>query len=318
MIPKHYFSRFLFKKDRKNIRDYFPSKILYNIKPYFNEKELIAVIENKLYFNFFFSQFNISHPKIILYNNGNVFFYDKEAIIINSIEEFKHIIKQAVSENNISESLFIKKTYGSYGGDNVYKVFIEEFERDTAMTSQLFNEVINSSYLFQETIKQHSEMNKLNPSCVNTLRLESFISKDGSVELINGYLRTSLKGHYVDNISAGGCRVALNLNTGQLVGDGFMSLKDGGINVPTEHPVTHVKFDGFKIPFFMEAKNTVIRAAGYMPGLRLVGWDVAIAETGPVLIEGNPDFDMANSDLTSSGLRSNPVFRKVLEEINYL
>jgi hypothetical protein len=55
-----------------------------------------------------------------------------------------------------------------------------------------------------------------------------------------------------------------------------------------------------------------------MPGLRLVGWDIAIVEHGPILIEGNSDYDIAASNLAYGGYRTNPVFRKVLNEIDYL
>jgi hypothetical protein len=55
-----------------------------------------------------------------------------------------------------------------------------------------------------------------------------------------------------------------------------------------------------------------------MPGLRLVGWDVAIGESGPVLIEGNSDYDISGNDLTEGGYLANPRFRKVLHETSYL
>jgi len=55
-----------------------------------------------------------------------------------------------------------------------------------------------------------------------------------------------------------------------------------------------------------------------MPGIRLVGWDVAIGPESPVLVEGNSDYDIATSDLSYGGYKANPVFQKVLKEIKYL
>ena len=54
-----------------------------------------------------------------------------------------------------------------------------------------------------------------------------------------------------------------------------------------------------------------------MPSLRLIGWDVGIGTSGPVLIEGNSDYDITGSDLMYGGYRSNPVFKRVLKEINF-
>ena len=55
-----------------------------------------------------------------------------------------------------------------------------------------------------------------------------------------------------------------------------------------------------------------------MPGLRLVGWDVAVGESGPILIEGNSDYIIRGNDFTDEGYLANTTFRKVLHEINYL
>jgi hypothetical protein len=82
--------------------------------------------------------------------------------------------------------------------------------------------------------------------------------------------------------------------------------------------VTKRIFGNFTIPFFDEAKELVIKTASFTPSLRLVGWDVAISENGPVMIEGNSDYEIRRSDLTYGGYLANPVFRKVLHEINYL
>jgi len=52
--------------------------------------------------------------------------------------------------------------------------------------------------------------------------------------------------------------------------------------------------------------------------LRLIGWDVGIGISGPVLIEGNSDYDLHGGDILYGGLGANPVFKKALEEFNYL
>lgn len=54
-----------------------------------------------------------------------------------------------------------------------------------------------------------------------------------------------------------------------------------------------------------------------MPGLRLIGWDVAIGNLGPIIIEGNSNYDMDGNDLAMEGYRSSSVFRKILEEVKY-
>jgi len=316
-LPVHYFSRLLFKKNCTNIRDYFPSKVLYNIKPHFNEKDITVVLENKLYFDFFYRQFDIPLPEILMYNHRNAFVMDRKLYTVNTISEFRTLL-QDVFKNKTTDSVFIKKTYGSYGGSKIYKIYSRQLESDPQLINDIFREVIKSGYLFQKTVRQHPEMDRLNPSCVNTLRLDTFLDRDGKIEIICGYLRTSYNNSYIDNATAGGASVGINLDTGKLTGHGYLSLKDGGMTMSTEHPVTHVILDGFAIPYFEQARQLVIQVAGYVPSLRLIGWDIAIGETGPILIEGNSDYDVAGTDVMTHGARSNPVFRKVLKEINYI
>ncbi len=177
--------------------------------------------------------------------------------------------------------------------------------------------MIQSGYLFQETVSQHPELIKLNSSCLNTIRIDSFIDKDGEINIISAYLRMSINNSCIDNISSGGCQVGINLETGKLKKLGYGPIKTHGVKVLIEHPGTKIVFENFIIPFFPQVKELVIKAAGYMPGLRLVGWDVAIGESGPVLIEGNSDYDLSGNDLSYGGYMANPIFKKALSEINY-
>ena len=53
------------------------------------------------------------------------------------------------------------------------------------------------------------------------------------------------------------------------------------------HPITGVKIVGFQIPFWKETLELVREAALLQTGNRSVGWDIAITDIGPELIEGN-------------------------------
>ncbi|MDP4210818.1 MAG: sugar-transfer associated ATP-grasp domain-containing protein [Bacteroidota bacterium] len=316
-IPYHYFSRYLFRKDRTNLLDYIPNKKLHRIKPHFNDPDVSEVLENKLYFNLFYEPLGISVPKILMYNHRKMFVTGNTSVEINNSTDFRSILAELINRPESDGSVFIKRTYGSYGGDKIFKVTSDQLATDSLEVDNLYKEVIRAGYLFQETIKQHPDMCKLNPSCVNTIRFDTFIDQDGKVNVISAYLRMSINNLHVDNIGSGGCCVAVDMQTGKLKKEGYLVFQDYGGDMLTEHPVTKTVFEGFSLPYFEQAKALVIRAATLMPGLRLIGWDVAIGVSGPVLIEGNFDYDLTGNDLTEGGYRNNPVFRKVLEEIHY-
>jgi hypothetical protein len=317
-VPTHYFSRYLFKKMNTNISDYLPSKFLYNIKSKFNEREARVMLDNKLYFDFYYRQLNFSLPKIWMFNHQQAFVIKNRNCQVTNAESFRKLVEEVIKENSIDGTIFIKKTYGSYQGANIYKLHLDQLISSSEMIDELYARVIKSGYLFQETIRQHPDMAQLNPACLNTIRLDTFINASGEIQLISGYVKTNLRDHYIDNEPTGACEISVDLHTGKLAKYGSLAIKYNGLIRPTRHPITQTTFEDFSIPFFNEAKELAIRAASVVPGLRLVGWDIAIAEAGPILIEGNSDYDIAANDLAYGGYRGNAVFQKVLKEFNYL
>lgn len=318
-LPRHYFTRYLFKKGRSNIKDYFTDDFLYHgIKPILNDKEWREVLENKLFFHLYYDQFNIPLPRVLMYNHKTTFISQKKHVQISTLNDFAGLLNDLFRDDPARDSIIIKKSFWSYGGDKVYKIYRSQTVDNSPLLSELYSEVTKSGYLFQETVVQHDVLNQLNPFCLNTIRFDTFIDKEGNVDLISGYLRMSINKQHVDNISSGGCQVGIDLRTGRLRKDGHSILSYHGVEVLKTHPITQTIFEDFEIPFFNSAKALVIEVARLIPGLRIVGWDVAIGESGPVLIEGNSDYGMAGNDLSEGGYRTNPVFRKILEEIKYM
>ncbi len=317
-FPRHYFSKYLFKKYNTNIKDYFPTTYLYyKFKPFLNEREVCDVVENKLFFDFFYNQFGIRLPKILMYNHRKIFIRDGLSFEVNNLADFTLLLSDVFEQNPSSDSIIVKPTYGSYGGSGIFKIYPDHLQSDPQKIESLYSLVIKTGYLFQETVRQHPSLNRLNPSCLNTIRFETYINPEGQAEIVSAYLRIGMGNQSIDNISAGGCQVGINLQTGKLKKTGYKIFNISGTAVYTVHPDTKVVFEDFAIPLFGEAKEMVLKVAGLVPGLRLVGWDVAIGEQGPVLIEGNSDYDMSGNDLSEDGYRTNETFRKILKELNY-
>lgn len=317
-LPKHYFSRYLFKKEKTNIKDHPSNNFLSNISYHFNDKRIKEVLDNKLYFDLFYSQFNISLPKILMFNHKRIFFSDHKIIEVKSIEDFVILVEKLFKQNPSCDSIFIKKTYASSGGKNIFKLHPDQLRTDIEIINQIYSEVTCSEFIFQQTLIQHPDLNKLNSSCINTIRIDTFINNDGIIDIISALIRMSINNSYIDNISSGGCMVGIDLQTGKMKKYGYSLINITGVKILTEHPVTKTVFENFNIPFFPQVKEFVLKTASLTPGMRLVGWDVAIGETGPVMIEGNSDYDIRGNDITNEGYLSNPVFRKVLAEIKML
>ena len=80
-----------------------------------------------------------------------------------------------------------------------------------------------------------------------------------------------------------------------------------------KHPETGFILDGFKIPYYNEACRLIEKANKSIPE-RIVGWDIAIAVNGPVLIEGNDNNSWFGVDIAHGGLLKNPLMTTVLNE----
>jgi len=317
-MPVHYFSRFLFKKNMSDVKNYLPNKFLgEKISIHLNDQVEKEVLDNKLYFDFYYNQFDISIPKIIMYNFKTLFIYRGKNIEVKNSGEFIKLIDLIFTENPGYESIFIKKTNAGSCGFDTHKLFRCETQTKPLLMDELYRKVTCSGFLFQETVSQSDEINKLNPSCLNTIRIDTY-RNNGSIDVISAYIRMSITNKYIDNISSGGCQVGIDLKSGRLKKYGYAPIKTNGVKVLTEHPVTGIIFENFIIPGFEEVIKTAINAATFSPSLKIVGWDIAIGPQGPVLIEGNSDYDITGNDLVDGGYLANPVFRKVLREIKHL
>jgi hypothetical protein len=316
-LPVHYFSRYLFKNGTTNINNYLPNKLLRKITPVFNDKRVKEILDNKLFFELFYHQFDITLPKIIMYNHKKMFFTGNNTNVVNNVNDFSVLLEEVFKKNPSSDSIFIKKTCSSASGRNIYKLFLQQFRSDPEIIREIYSEVIKSEFLFQETIKQHPDLNKLNSSSLNTIRFDTFIDQDGKIEIISAFIKMSTNDSHVDNNIAGGCGVGIVLETGRLKKCGYSKIRINGVKVLTQHPITEMIFENLTVPFFREAKELTLKAASFLPELRLVGWDVGIAESGPVLIEGNSDYGINSNDLMDGGYRANTKFRKGLQEIKY-
>lgn len=141
--------------------------------------------------------------------------------------------------------------------------------------------------LQEEFIEQHSELMRLSPSAVNTIRIFTQLDEYDNVCVLGCRLRISVNSH-VDNMAAGNLAASIDENSGVVNGLGHYS---DITKAPEEfHPITKIKIPGFQIPFWKETLGLAKEAALWHKENRSIGWDIAITETGPTLIEGNHDW----------------------------
>jgi len=211
---------------------------------------------------------------------------------------------------NRNPELLIIKEMKSVGGFGVKRVNVgisgeDVFIDDIPLVEKLV--FLKQFDLMEEFVCQHELINILNPSCLNTIRVVTVLDREDQVNIIGAVLRLGVSND-IDNFHSGGIAVRINLETGYLEGKGFR-LAPSEQEYYEAHPVTQIKFDGYKLPHWGLLIETVIKACMVIPEVRTVGWDVAITQNGVSLIEGNNDWDKI---IIEKALKSG--IRKVLEK----
>lgn len=128
-------------------------------------------------------------------------------------------------------------------------------------------------------------MQAFHPSSVNTIRITTIQDGKGGYVIHFAIFRIGAGGSPVDNWCSGGLAVRINPD-GTLSETGLF--EDNAKSPATEHPDTHLPFAGFRIPFYQEAADLVLRAhREECAPMFAIGWDIAITEEGPILVEAN-------------------------------
>lgn len=176
-------------------------------------------------------------------------------------------------------SIIFVKPVDAFSGKGIEKIDISK----VTDIHELYQSLIeHKQYVVEECLIQHPDLDVLNPTSINTMRVTSLI-KDGAVHIMYTLLRTSDGTKSIDNIGSGGYYAPINAD-GYIFKPGFTE-QDGAHEF---HPYTHTRFEGFAVPYYHEAVELIKTCALLKPEVRYCGWDVAITKNGPVLIEGNP------------------------------
>ncbi len=177
-----------------------------------------------------------------------------------------------------SHQRFIAKPSNGQCGKGIEIIDSKKFNNKAAMISYLKNKSLD---LLEELILQHKELNKINNSSVNTLRIVSIYNS--KTFFIGACFRVG-NNNFVDNFESGGMTAKVDVDSGIVLSPAI----DKAGNIYYQHPVTKAKIEGFKFPFYKETLLMIDEMTKKVPTIRYIGWDISITDKGPVLVEANP------------------------------
>jgi hypothetical protein len=152
-------------------------------------------------------------------------------------------------------------------------------------------EGLGRAYLFQTLMMPHPEIAKIIGPSVSSVRVFVFNDKDGC-DIFRAAWKIPASANVADNFwRIGNMLAGIDGESGRIVKT--MRRTAGGLEPIDAHPATGVSFANLVFPHWDQMKATVLAAAVNLPGCHFQGWDVALTDRGPVLVElegdgGNP------------------------------
>ena len=147
--------------------------------------------------------------------------------------------------------------------------------------------------LVQPRVRNHPDIGDLSNGALNTVRALSCLNEQGQPEMFAAAFRMAVGGNVtVDNFHAGGIAAAVDPVSGKMeqasdLGD------DVSLGWLSHHPDTGAQIEGRVLPMWAELRSLVDKAHRAFSDVVVVGWDIALLQSGPHLVEGNraPDVD---------------------------
>lgn len=257
------------------------------VRPAMNDYTFAGVWSDKAYIDYFIRGVKTARSIV---RNVNGRFLDEHFNLI-TIQEAQTIVDQYMK-------LVIKpSTYTDTG-------------KGVCLLSAPFNlpELVNKykkNFVIQLPLKQHSDMSKLNPSSINTIRINSVLFET-EAHVMSAFVKVGQMGEFADN--SGKERYFIGIHED---GSFFDYAIDHDLNRYKKIPSGY-DFANQKIPCYDKVCRAIEKAHKCIPHFGLAFWDVCVNEDGePVIVEVN----LRYPDGTIPQAAGNPFLGKYTKEV---
>ena len=207
------------------------------------------------------------------------------------------------------KSCVIKTTESSHG-DNVWVIKTIDYQENNAVLTRfdgkdiILSEVLGTDALiFESVVYQTRQFSAFNESSVNTVRFMTTLWPDGTARIIATFIKIGRAGKCVDNAGGGGnVDVCVDTETGEVK---YAIQYDGWRNIKEieKHPDSGNQLNGVVIENWKAIKEEVKKIQQAFPYCKAAGWDIAITDDGPIVIEVNDFWDRTGQYFIRRGWR---------------
>jgi hypothetical protein len=252
-----------------------------------------VVTKDKFYFTSILSANGIPVVQnYALYCNADLIFPDGK---VTSFDALKNLDGEYVIKNNSIEAgegvLICKQTDKGILINN--RLMTEE---------ELIKMLGYSIWVIQKKIDSHQLIKKLNSSALNTTRIVTIQSGKGS-EYLTGFQAFVTNNANIDSWSKGSIYAGINPEKEVMKEFGYTSPSDERQGIFLEHPDSKIKFKDYPLPYLADAVRLCINAHRLFYFNFIIGWDVAITDDGPFILEANEKPGMNVVQCVDGGLK---------------
>lgn len=236
---------------------------------------------------------NIKQPQTVFKNINGHFYRDGVEITID------HAV-DAVKSCGVN--MIIKPTVETCNGEGV-----EQLGNLTDHQLRSLFEHYSINFIVQEKVVQHPDLQRVNPTSLNSMRLYTYRHLDGSYEFLYpfAHMRFGGKGAIKDNVSQGGGTCLINADGS--VDDKVFRFKNMKVSSLKEE----TGVENLVIPNYSGVIQSLFDMHNRLPYFDYVGWDVTVLPNGePLLIE----FNLVPS-VEGPQMMAGPMFGDLLDEV---
>ena len=269
-----------------------------------NPVKYYSLARNKYVSHCLLESFGIKMPRLLGYYHPSTSF-DGKGDNYSNIEQIIEGLKHYDVHN-----IVIKTTESSHGNgvwvidriqyNNCDAIFHLVNDKSIRLSEILQNK---EPFLIEERVLQTQQLSSFNPTSVNTIRFMTTLYPSGEAKIIGAFIKIGRTGSFIDNAGSGGNIDAnINLDTGVLENvvefNGFDSIRK-----IEYHPDNGCQLEGVKIENWEMIRKMIKKYQQSCPFIKAVGWDVAITDDGPVIIEMNDFWDRTGQLFIGKGWR---------------
>jgi hypothetical protein len=157
------------------------------------------------------------------------------------------------------------------------------------LPAELAGEVASTGLpvMVQRCLVNHPDLADLALDALATCRVITILDERGEPQPVIAIIRmAAVRGAVVDNMHRGGLAAPVDIDTG-VMGAASGYAVAGPAPRYTHHPVTGGPIGGRKVPLWDGVRALAVEAHRAFRPRVLVGWDIGVSPSGPVLVEGN-------------------------------